>query len=602
MFSKLKQRWSNLKLNKKITLIIIIFLIIPIITFCLLLFNVIEDSSISKKLNSMDYYMNKNYDQILKNVNSINMATQFILSDQDLIDYLNLIKSNQPVSTEEVLNFYKNNVSFLERMVNNNPYLYQIRVYVDSDNMVEMNPILYRMDRMKKLAWANDEKLEGWKFDYTDTIFDSYVLSQNKKIMSLLTPVYDFSKGQIGLIEAAMYMETMFPGLYEESDDEWNYFVDDDGNIYYGNKNNTDTKQYIDEVWDSIKKDNDTTGAYYTKIDGKSVVVGFVQAKEISGTLICIKSAEKELHQLHNLRNLFIIIIIFILLLLCIISNAVIKKILKQLYVILDSMRKVQKGDLDVVIDVSRMDEMGELAQQFNKMLTKIRLLMEENVKREILAKNSEIKALQNQINAHFIYNVLESIKMMAEIEEKYEISDAVTILGKLLRYSMKWDSKTVTVKEEIDYIKNYLSLINLRFDYEIYLSTNIPDIIYKQQIPKMSLQPIVENAIYHGIEQIAEDTNIYIKGYVDGDGDCVIEITDAGRGMTEEEVNNLYKKLAGEIEVSGGTGNGIGLKNVQDRIKMFFGDKYGIDIFSKLGCYTKIKVRIPLTVKEGVD
>lgn len=220
---------------------------------------------------------------------------------------------------------------------------------------------------------------------------------------------------------------------------------------------------------------------------------------------------------------------------------------------------------------------------------------MEDNLKRELLAKNAEIKALQNQINAHFIYNVLESIKMMAEIEEKYDISDAITTFGKLLRYSMRWNSGNVTVEQEIDYIRNYLKLINLRFDYEIYLSLNIPDIIYQQQIPKMSLQPIVENAIYHGIEQMAEDTNIYIKGLIDGN-DCMIEITDAGKGMSEEEVVQLYKKIAGEIETTGGSGNGIGLKNVQDRIRMSFGDAYGIEIASKLGCYTKIMVRIPLT------
>ena len=598
MFSRIRQWWNNLKLNNRFTIIIIIFLIIPIMVFYLLLFGIAEKNTISKKLSNMDYYMNKSHDQIIKNVNSINMATQFILSDQDLNEYLKLLKSGKPVSTEEVLNFYKVNIAFLERMVNNNPYLYQIRVYADSDNMAEMMPILYRMDRMKKLAWANDEKLEGWKFDYVDNIFDSFVISQDKKIMSLITPIYDYSKGRIGIIEVAMYMETMFPGLYERNADEWNYFVDDDGNIYYGNNEDAETRQYVPEILDSIKNDyTDYAGAYYTKLAGKPVVVGFVQAKELSGTLICIQSAEKELEQIHNLRNLFIIIIILILLLLYIIINTVVKKLLKQLYIILDSMRKVQKGDLDVVIDISRMDEMGELGQQFNKMLTRIKLLMEENIKRELLAKNSEIKALQNQINAHFIYNVLESIKMMAEIEEKYEISDAVTILGKLLRYSMKWDSKTVTVREEIDYIKNYLTLINLRFDYEIYLSTKISEVIYEQQIPKMSLQPIVENAIYHGIEQMAQDTTIYIKGYVDKD-DCIIEITDAGKGMTEEEVSKLYKKLAGEIEISGGTGSGIGLKNVQDRIKMAFGEKYGLEIFSKLGCYTKIKVRVPLTVK----
>jgi len=183
---------------------------------------------------------------------------------------------------------------------------------------------------------------------------------------------------------------------------------------------------------------------------------------------------------------------------------------------------------------------------------------------------------------------------MMAEIDEEYMISDAITSLGNLLRYSMKWVSGNVRVEEEIEYIRNYLMLINLRFDYEIYLSLNLPEEIMQQEIPKMSLQPIVENAIYHGIEDLAEDTNIYIKG-MEKDGDCVIEISDAGKGMSDEELERLKKKIAGEIETYGGSVSGIGLKNVQDRIRMSFGEKYGIDIASKLGCYTKVMVRVPM-------
>ena len=159
--------------------------------------------------------------------------------------------------------------------------------------------------------------------------------------------------------------------------------------------------------------------------------------------------------------------------------------------------------------------------------------------------------------------------------------------------------SGNVLVEQELEYIKNYMALINLRFDYEIYLSLNLPEIILQQEIPKMSLQPIVENAIYHGIEQMAEDTNIYIKGRVEGN-DCVIEITDAGRGMTEEEMAQLRQKIAGELDSSGGSGNGIGLKHVQDRIQIAFGGAYGIEVASQIGCYTKIIVRIPMTHRKN--
>ena len=107
-----------------------------------------------------------------------------------------------------------------------------------------------------------------------------------------------------------------------------------------------------------------------------------------------------------------------------------------------------------------------------------------------------------------------------------------------------------------------------------------------------------MENAIYHGIEELAEDTNIYIKGMI-RDEDCVIEISDAGKGMGEESLQKLRRRIAGEIEPDGGSGNGIGLKNVQDRIRMSFGAEYGITVDSKEGCYTKVTVRVPLYCGE---
>ena len=328
------------------------------------------------------------------------------------------------------------------------------------------------------------------------------------------------------------------------------------------------------------------------------MIAGFTAVKELSGTLVCAQDISGDVGKIRRMRNGFFLVMLLLIPFLAAGINVVVKTVLRQFYRIIDAIKRVQTGDLSVVIEDCGTDEMGELGSQVNKMLTEINHFMKEQIDKELLVKNSEIKALQNQINAHFIYNVLESIKMMAEIEEQYDISEAVTTLGKLLRYSMRWTAGTVTVAEEIEYIKNYLKLMNIRFDYEIYLSLNIPDRIYAQQIPKMSLQPIVENAIYHGIEQMAEDTNIYIKGLIEGN-DCIIEITDAGRGMSEEEVARLYKKISGEIETTGGSGNGIGLKNVQDRIKMNFGEEYGIEIASKLGCYTKIMVRIPLKAEE---
>lgn len=591
---------KGLQLNHKFNILIVGFMFALIAAFTVFIFSNMENTVINEQKSDMEYALDSNYSQILKQIESINMSTQFFLSDKKLLEYLKKIKTGEALSSEELRTFYTEDVASLERLVNNSPYLYQVRVYADSDSMQEMMPILFRTQRMERLSWAADEERAGWKFNYTDTIFDSFVMNQNQKIMSLVTPVYDYAYGELGILEVAMPMKTMFPTLYEEDPVMWSCFIDGGGNWYCSEAKGKEggEEAYIRFLKETVLYQTEEKSVEYFTSDGKNLIVGYIPIKELSGELICIRSMDGEIGRIHESRNYFILLALLLLAVLVLLVNLITKVLLKQFYSILNSIREVQKGDLNVAVPQSGNDEMGELGSQINEMLVTIRRLMDENIHREVLMKDSEIRALQNQINAHFIYNVLESIKMMAEIDEKYEISDAITALGKLLRYSMKWSSGNVTVEEEIEYIKNYLSLINLRFDYEIYLSLNLPAIIYRQSIPKMSLQPIVENAIYHGIEQMAEDTTIYVKGVVEGK-DCVIEITDAGKGMSEEDLEKLRKRIAGEADAGAGSGNGIGLKNVQERIHMSFGEEYGIEIASKLGCYTKVILRIPMQVKE---
>ncbi len=584
---------NGLKLNIKFTLVTICFVVLLVAVLGIILFHNMENNVVSENMTHMQYAMEGNKDDIQTGIDSINMCTQFFLSDDMLKRRLREAITGETISTGELMQYYDTDIASLERLVNNNPLLYGVRVYATNDNIQEMMPILYEKSRMQKLEWASYEKFSGWYYNYSDVIFSSLATESGDKILSLVTPIDDYGYGTIGVIEAAMKMKNMFPTLYEKVENEWGCFVSDDGILYFGDNQRDYSEELIRGELPDVVKDGNIS-CYYKREGTKNQLISYLYIKELGGTLFCVQDISGNMDQIYRMRNTFICVMAGLVILLAFVINFTVKRILRQFYDILKSIRQIQQGNLNVVIKDCGNDEMGELGSQINTMLENIRQLMEDNINHEVLVKNSEIRALQNQINAHFIYNVLESIKMMAEIDEEYAISDAITSLGKLLRYSMKWVSGNVKVEEELEYIKDYLALINLRFDYEIYLSVNIPELVMKQEIPKMSLQPIVENAIYHGIEQMAEDTNIYIKGIVEGD-DCIIEITDAGRGMTEEEVERLRKKIAGEIETSGGSGNGIGLKNVQDRISMSFGKGYGISIASMLGCYTKIMVRIPL-------
>lgn len=629
MFIERFRQKKGLKLNIKFTILIVSCILPPVIIFCVLYFKNLEKQEINRSAKEMEYTLSSYKEQVVTVIESAEMTKQFVLNDTNLKDYLVKAKREVDITGEEDLRFYNTNISALERMVEINPYVYNIHVYSESNNVQEMLPILYKAERMTRNYWYYDEVLEGWHFGHDKTIQDSSGqnstahdasveegLEENvlmnsglvenefeQDVLSYIAVIENSDYGKTATVEVSVLMERMFPWIYDGGTYMWSCFVDRNGNTYYNKqsdyKNEKEQSVYLkifDSRMESVQKNVeyiDTEKVIPTQINGNTVIMGYLPIQQLDGYVVVFDDISADISKIYESRNFFFLIAGLIMLLLIILVDNIVKSILKQLYHIFGKLKEVQKGNLDVIIENCGNDEVGELGRQINKMLSHIRQLMDDNLNRELLVKNSEIRSLQNQINAHFIYNVLESIKMMAEIDEEYEISNAITSLGRLLRYSMKWTSGVVNVEEEITYIKNYLALINLRFDYEIYLSLNIAPELYKQAIPKMSLQPIVENAIYHGIEQMAEDTNIYVKGFVEGD-ECIIEITDAGKGMSEAEVENLYKRISGQIETSGGSGNGIGLKNVQDRIKMCFGEVYGLEISSKQGCYTKVSVRMP--------
>jgi len=585
--------FRNAKLNTKFTLLIILLVALPIGIMGGIIFYNMEENVVKENVNYTVYNVIRSREDMETKLTSVNMVTQYFLSDASLREVLRDAADHKQLSTQELREIYMEDISDLERLVNNNPVLYGVRVYSSSDDLQEMVPILYRHERRLHQPWSNLETEEGWHLNYEDRIFTSNKsVKPTGRIASRVTAIADYEKGTIATIEACISMRDLLPSLYENLENESACFLTKSGTLISETTMEEELKSQIEEKFGSLEK-SEEVHTFYQK--GKTnLILSGIYIDELEGYLIRVADITGTVKNVYNMRNIFVVTMLVFIVLLAFAVSFMVKVLLSHFYEILGSIRSIQKGDMTVRIAHTTGDEMGELGHQINKMMDRIQNLMEENIRRELLAKNSEIRSLQNQINAHFIYNVLESIKMMAEMEEQYEISDAITSLGKLLRYSMKWRSGNVLLKEELEYIRNYLALINLRFDYEIYLSENIPEELMNQRIPKMSLQPIVENAIYHGIEQIAEDTTIYIKGILQ-DKTCCLEISDMGRGMSEEKLAELQEKLQMKDSYGEDSEHGIGLKNVQDRIHMAFGDAYGLSVSSKEGLYTKVSLTLPL-------
>lgn len=224
-------------------------------------------------------------------------------------------------------------------------------------------------------------------------------------------------------------------------------------------------------------------------------------------------------------------------------------------------MTEVEKGNRHVVFPlIEGNDEISHLGNSFNQMVKEINKLIEEVYVKQYLLKEAEFKSLKAQVNPHFLYNTLESINWMAKLKDYDNVCNMITCLGNFLRYSITKKSDVVTISEEINQINNYLTIQKIRYGDKFKVKIDIDQNICNKNILRLLLQPLVENAIVHGMEQRSKDGIIIIKGYVD-EGKIIFEVLDNGVGFG----NSKHK------------GEGIGLDNVNSRIKIHYGEEFGL-------------------------
>jgi len=266
----------------------------------------------------------------------------------------------------------------------------------------------------------------------------------------------------------------------------------------------------------------------------------------------------------------------------------------KKIWKISNAFYRFQEGNFDIQIPVKGEDELDKLAMDFNTMAYNMNQLINKVYKAEIAQKHAELFALQAQIKPHFIYNTLESLKMLAELHDEEKIADSLASLGNIMRQNNSIGRHLIEISTEVDNLTDYVKLQNLTNNDRINLSFSLPDDIMKFKILNLVLQPIVENSIKHGLRIGREPLNIKISGYTDG-SDLYLTVKDDGKGIGADRLKELNEIINREPIVSDKqeTG-GIGLANVNKRIKLYFGNNYGVNLKSEEGKGTEVMIRIP--------
>lgn len=258
-------------------------------------------------------------------------------------------------------------------------------------------------------------------------------------------------------------------------------------------------------------------------------------------------------------------------------------------------MRQVQHGNLNVYLTPKYNDEIGIIASHFNIMLIRIKELIQEVAQTEERKRRADLHALQNQINPHFIYNTLESIRMLAEGSDEPRIAEMTYLLGSQMRYGIVHSDELVTVQQELEHIQNYVDLLTIRFPHKFSLELHIPDELLQLPIIKLVFQPIVENAVFHGFNDKAHGGLITISGYKE-DNTVQFKITDNGCGMNPDTLNALRHSVHPPLQsqpVSSASHFSMGLRNVSERLTLHYGHTSTLQIGSELNLGTTITITI---------
>ena len=565
---KIIEWYSSRKLKEKTTALFAVILC----TYVLVIFAIYQ---FIIKANMDEYIYNANKDvlnsvekNIMNSFSGGSTLSKWIMNSKEVLYFLNTDDVNKLGITYDALSvIYEFTIA--EKALSSVYIFRNDGIYISINNGVT-----YLDKSMMDSAWH--EEINRANGGYIIKINGGGAFRQisGKPVISLIRTIYDInSQKPVGII-VINYFDDILKSSYSEFDDTEKEFTvfDLQGNIIEGSEK-------LEKYSDEIREGN--ISCQVTAID-KNVFI-----KNIPNTPIVLAEKDNTSAFQFVAPRIIISIIVFILVTLFgfFILGLFIKfSITNPVESLVSSMREVKTGWLRRVSIKLPNDEIGELKNSYNTMLVEINRLIEELVEKEKAYQKAEMNALQEQIKPHFLYNTLETIALLALENPRDEVYDAIETLGKFYRKFLSKGQEEITLSDEVEIVKNYLKLQELRYGDIFHDIYDIDEKVKNVRIPRLILQPIVENALYHGIIPKGEEGDIYINAKQKEDK-LVITVKDTGIGASEERISEVLSKKS----------QSFGLKSTLDRISKYYSNKVSYKISSEVGYYFEVEIYIPL-------
>jgi two-component system sensor histidine kinase YesM len=345
------------------------------------------------------------------------------------------------------------------------------------------------------------------------------------------------------------------------------------------------------------------SGFLSTAVDGRDILYTAKPSDRTGWIVVVVSYLSELLAGTRRALYTFILIAALCFAVSAFVSSIVSARISRPIEALRRSMQEVEKGNFDIDITVESKNEIYQLARDCDIAVKKVRDLIEQSREEGEQKRLLELRALQAQINPHFLYNALDSIIWMIELGENEEAIDVTSSLARFFRLGISRGSEYITVRTELEYLETYLSIQKIRYKKKLDYELSFEPEIYECRVLKLLVQPLVENAIYHGIKNKETPGIVRVSGKREG-GTLVIKVDDDGVGMDSASLAALRARVAdpsfreAEIDSSRMSAGGVGVRNVQERIRLCFGGGYGISYESAPGAGTSATIRIPAIVE----
>ena len=512
-------------------------------------------------------------------------------------DLLSCLSALEEKSTDGVRAQMQLNEELQELQIFYNfPPAFYVTITDENGHILYHNGTLYSSDR----SLRNHEEFDAFAdSSRVSDIIPSYALPGNDSDPTFyLSYIQKISSP--GSTDAGYFFIIDFDAAYAASLAS-SLILDKDSSIYLVRDNDllysvgSKTLSYADIQENSLSEIG-SSGFITENLSSENYLIGTHQLTGFPLTLISVNRMDAVFSQTPDLSGFTMILSIFSMTISVIFALYFSSKLTRPIHTLQKIANQAAQKNLDVTIPPLTNDEIGELGVSIDHMLSHIRTLIRDKYEYQIRENELQIKTLQSQINPHFLYNTLETISSIAEEEGIDEVSDIALNLADIYRYSISSSDQPVPLSDELENLRNYLNIINIRFAERLQIEFHIDDSVLKVPIMKLTLQPIIENAIQHGLKDVRRNGKIIITTAKEN-SHAKIVISDNGAGIPETTLNKLNAALNSEAfsDIVQHTSH-IGILNVNYRLKLRFGDQYQMHIKSSYGHGTSVVILIPLT------